>query len=397
MIIRSAILVLAAALNSGYTNAMDNLSVGYLELRQPRPPLLSNRLPYPKDAGIQGALLGIDDNNSTGRFIGQKMDLLDHVSEDEGELIQTATKWLDQGVRYLVLHTTAKMTQKIAQLAFPYGALTINAGNSADPLRTEICQPNLLHTYPSRAMLADALGQWLISKRLRQWLLVVGTRPEDQAYAAAIERSGLRFGATIVARKQWSFNTDLRRAAQQEMPLFTQADDYDVVVVADELGDFGEYVPYNTWLPRPVVGTQGLTPTAWHRVIEQWGAAQLQSRFDKRAGRWMNSTDYGAWLALRAVGEAAALTGSLDPQTITKKLLDPQFRMGGFKGRQLSFRSWSGQLRQPIPLVHPRALTSQSPQTGYLHPVTDLDTLGYDKSESNCQLTPQLRVLAHGE
>jgi len=366
-------------------------------LRQPRPPLLSNRLPYPKDAGIQGALLGIDDNNSTGRFIGQKMDLLDHVSEDEGELIQTATKWLDQGVRYLVLHTTAKMTQKIAQLAFPYGALTINAGNSADPLRTEICQPNLLHTYPSRAMLADALGQWLISKRLRQWLLVVGTRPEDQAYAAAIERSGLRFGATIVARKQWSFNTDLRRAAQQEMPLFTQADDYDVVVVADELGDFGEYVPYNTWLPRPVVGTQGLTPTAWHRVIEQWGAAQLQSRFDKRAGRWMNSTDYGAWLALRAVGEAAALTGSLDPQTITKKLLDPQFRMGGFKGRQLSFRSWSGQLRQPIPLVHPRALTSQSPQTGYLHPVTDLDTLGYDKSESNCQLTPQLRVLAHGE
>jgi ABC transporter substrate binding protein (PQQ-dependent alcohol dehydrogenase system) len=199
-----------------------------------------------------------------------------------------------------------------------------------------------------------------------------------------------------VARKQWSFNTDLRRAAQQEIPLFTQDDDYDVVVVADELGDFGEYVPYNTWLPRPVVGTQGLTPTAWHRVIEQWGAAQLQSRFEKRAGRWMNSTDYGAWLALRAVGEAAALTGSLDPQTISTKLLDPQFRMGGYKGRQLSFRSWSGQLRQPIPLVHPRALTSQSPQTGYLHPVTDLDTLGYDHSESNCQLNPQLRVLAHG-
>jgi len=111
----------------------------------------------------------------------------------------------------------------------------------------------------------------------------------------------------------------------------------------------------------------------------------------------MNSTDYGAWLALRAVGEAAALTGSLDPQTISTKLLDPQFRMGGYKGRQLSFRSWSGQLRQPIPLVHPRALTSQSPQTGYLHPATDLDTLGYDKSESNCQLNPQLRVLAHGE
>ena len=62
------------------------------------------------------------------------------------------------------------------------------------------------------------------------------------------------------------------------------------------------------------------------------------------------------------------------------------FELAAFKGRKLSFRPWNGQLRQPIPLVHPKGLTSLSPQEGYLHPSTDLDTLGFDKPESRCDM-----------
>jgi hypothetical protein len=36
--------------------------------------------------------------------------------------------------------------------------------------------------------------------------------------------------------------------------------------------------------------------------------------------------------------------------------------------------------------VHPRALVTTSPQDGFLHPVTDLDSLGYDRPESRCRL-----------
>jgi hypothetical protein len=43
-----------------------------------------------------------------------------------------------------------------------------------------------------------------------------------------------------------------------------------------------------------------------------------------------------------------------------------------------------GQMRQPITLVQPRAVVSQSPQEGFLHPRTDMDTLGYDAAEANC-------------
>lgn len=174
------------------------------------------------------------------------------------------------------------------------------------------------------------------------------------------------------------------------MPLFTQTKEYDVVVVADERGDFGEYVLFNTWLPRPVVGTQGLTPVAWHRVVEQWGAAQLQSRFEKQAKRWMNGKDYAAWAAVRTVAEAVTRTNTTDLTTLRNYIVSDQFELAAFKGRKLNYRGWSGQLRQPIPLVHPRSLVSQSPQEGFLHPETELDTLGFDAPESQCRIQQHL-------
>src|SRR3546814_2939226 len=54
------------------------------------------------------------------------------------------------------------------------------------------------------------------------------------------------------------------------MPVFTQDfPDYDVLLVADESEVFGTYLPYRTWIPRPVAGTAGLVPSAWHPASER--------------------------------------------------------------------------------------------------------------------------------
>jgi ABC transporter substrate binding protein (PQQ-dependent alcohol dehydrogenase system) len=100
----------------------------------------------------------------------------------------------------------------------------------------------------------------------------------------------------------------------------------------------------------------------------------------------MTETDYGVWAAVRSIGEAAARTRSTDFQKITAYMRSPEFALAGFKGQKLTYRDWNGQLRQPILLVAPKALVSVSPQEGFLHPVTELDTLGYDRPESNCRL-----------
>ena len=177
----------------------------------------------------------------------------------------------------------------------------------------------------------------------------------------------------------------MRRNASAEIPVFTQARKYDAVVVADEDDDFGQYVQYNTWLPRPVAGTAGLEPVAWDRVVEQWGAAQLQSRFEEQSDRSMTSLDYAAWAAVRSIGEAVTRTKKTDPAAIGEYLLSDKFALAGFKGAKMTYRTWNGQLRQPIPLVHPQSVVALAPIEGFLHHTTELDTLGLDQPESNCE------------
>ena len=60
-------------------------------------------------------------------------------------------------------------------------------------------------------------------------------------------------------------------------------------------------------------------------------------------------------------------------------------KLGGFKGRQLSYRPWDGQLREPIFDLWPSAIVATAPLEGFLHPVSDLDTLGSDQSDSTCK------------
>lgn len=361
--------------------------IAYLTRAVTRPPALSNLDEPPEDEGLAGARQGVADDDTTGRFLKQRFDLDPVIVPEDGDPAAALRAIAAKGERFVVLDLPGEAPGALARLPEAAGLLLFDAGSTDDALRNGLCAPNLLHTMPSRAMLADALAQYLLVKRWTRWMLVVGTRPEDKLYAAALRRAAKRFGARIVAEKAWSEDHDARRTAQAEVPVFTQGPDYDVLVVADEIGDFGDYLMYRTWDARPVVGTQGLVPTNWHRTHEQWAAAQLQSRFKKGFGRAMLPRDHAAWAAVRAVGEAATRTHSTDPTALIAYIQGPDFTLADFKGVPVSFRSWDGQMRQPILLAADRSLVSVSPQDGFLHPKTELDTLGYDQPESGCHFS----------
>ncbi|WP_417775985.1 ABC transporter substrate-binding protein [Stutzerimonas xanthomarina] len=380
-----------ATFTSATAAAEQELSVriGYLSYQPDPGPLLSNVIPEPEDGGLRGAELAITDSNSTGRFLKHRYALQSRAAESSDQLIEDARSLHADGLRLFIVNAPARTLQRLAETM--QDSLLINSGSSNDELRTSRCLGNVLHTLPSRSMLADALGQFLAVRRWNRWLLISGPTEEDQAYAEALKRAAKRFGHKIIEEKPWSFDNDQRRTAQADMPLFTQAGEYDVVVVADERGDFGEYVPYHTWLPRPVAGTQGLTPTGWHKTVETYGAAQLQKRFETHANRWMNDRDFAAWIGVRSLATAITKLGTTDPLAIRQILLSESLPVDGFKGRKLTFRPWNGQLRQPVPLVHPRGLVSSSPQDGFLHPTSELDTLGFDRPESQCRLSEATR------
>ena len=384
----AVIYLLAIACAAGVATASQaaeplQVQIGYLGYRPDPGPLLSNVIPEPIDAGQRGAELAIIDSNSTGVFLNQRYSLTTATVDTPDALLAAAQAQHAQGLRLFVVNAPAASLRQLSA-ALP-DSLLFNAGSPDDSLRSTDCLGNVLHTLPSRAMLADALAQFLVVRKWQKALLIVGPTEDDQAYAAALRRAAKRFGVRLVAEKAWRFDNDQRRSAQADMPLFTQTAEYDVVLVADERGDFGEYVPYQTWYPRPVAGTQGLTPTGWHKTVETYGAAQLQKRFEALAGRWMNDRDFAAWMAVRSVASAVSKLRQVEPMAIRDLEISEQLPLDGFKGRKLSYRAWNGQLRQPIPIVQPRTLVSTSPQEGFLHPTNEMDSLGYDKPEVTCR------------
>jgi ABC transporter substrate binding protein (PQQ-dependent alcohol dehydrogenase system) len=365
------------------------------ELRDEPLPLSLLDLP-PKDLGIAGAKLGITDNNTTGRFMNQEFKLEPVEDSDPAKLIQDVVAKVDAGMHFVVVDATPDTLLKLADALKGKEALLINYSAPDDSLREENCRPQVLHAAPTRTMLADALAQYLVWKKWNKWLLVLGPTEKDKLYADAIRRAAKRFGAKIVEERTYTYDPGSRRSdggfeqVQQQIPTFTQsAPAYDVLVVADESNLFGDYLAYRTWDPRPIAGTSGLVAESWHPAIELWGGTQFQNRFRKLADRTLRPVDYNAWLAVRMVGEAASRTKSSDYKDLLAYIKSPKFEVAGFKGVGLSVRNWNGQVRQPILVTTPKMLVTVSPQDGFLHQTSVLDTLGIDKPETKCQAYTQ--------
>lgn len=380
----------AAGLLAGLCLALpagaEGLSVPIAWLRQEvdRPPVLSNLDPVPEDLGIAGARLALTDTRTTGKFLGQDYTLEEVSVPVGGDLAAAAREVLSQA-RLVLVEGTAPELQAVADLPEAQGAVIFNVASGAADLRSAGCRANLLHTIPEDAARSDALMQVLARKQWPRLALLTGPRPEDAAYAEALKTSAAKFGLQILGETAWTFHTDLRESVMEEVPRALQdLPDHDVLLVADAADDFARYVAYNTWLPRPVAGTEGLRAEAWSPAIEAWGAVQLQNRFEELAHRDMQSEDYAAWVAIRAIGEAVTRTGSADPATLRAYMLSDAFQLDGFKGRALSFRDWNGQLRQPIAVGTDRALVTLAPVEGFLHPVNEADSLGLDRPESEC-------------
>jgi ABC transporter substrate binding protein (PQQ-dependent alcohol dehydrogenase system) len=161
---------------------------------------------------------------------------------------------------------------------------------------------------------------------------------------------------------------------------------YDVVYVADSSGEFGRYVSYETSLPRPVVGTAGLMPTAWTWSWDRDAAVQLQHRYEKLSPpRRMNGADWAAWEAVKAVTQAVMRTRSTDFDAVKAFLLSDKLALDTVKGNPGSFRAWDHQLRAPVLLSTADAVVERAPLPQYLHQTNVLDTLGIDAPETACR------------
>ncbi len=392
--IRTLFVAATLAILAGQARAADigEIRIGYLRQAEPRTAISLLDIPAAND-GVAGAKLAIEDNNTTGKFLNQRFTLEETELKGEDDPAAAVGRLADHGISLVLADLAADALIKAADAGRARGLLLFNVGASDDRLREQDCRPNVIHTAPTRSMLADGLAQYLVWKQWRKWLLVVGSHDPDKLFADALRRAAKRFGATIVQEKVFADTGGARRTdsgltqIQSQIPLFTQsAPEHDVLVAADESQVFAAYLPYRTWLPRPVAGSAGLMPTSWDASHDQWGANQLQNRFVALFHRGMTARDMQAWMAARMIGEAATQGHASDPKAALDFFKSPAFALAAFKGQKLTVRDWNLQLRQPILLSDGRVTVSVSPQPGFLHQFSELDTLGVDRPETKCRL-----------
>ncbi|MFO1102547.1 MAG: ABC transporter substrate-binding protein [Methylocystis sp.] len=369
-----------------------NLKVGVLRETHSRETLSILDIPAADDT-LAGVLLGVADNNTTGKFTNQSFEAIDARLEEGDDAVVALDALIDKGALFIIADLSLERLLAAAERAKAKGALLFNVSAPDDRLREEDCRANVVHVAPTRSMLADGLAQYLVWKQWRRWLLFKGSHPKDELLAQALRNSARKFGAKIVEERVYEDTGGGRRSdsgsvqTQRQIPVLTQnAPAYDALIAADESQVFANYLPYRSWDPRPVAGSAGLMPTNWDPAHEQWGALQLQNRFIQTFRRLMNARDNAAWLAMRMIGEAATRAASNDPETLRLYMLGKEFSIAAFKGVRLTLRPWNLQLRQPILLSDGRMVVSVSPQEGFLHQVSELDTLGLDQPETKCRL-----------
>ena len=357
-----------------------------------RAPTIYSINPEIMNNGILGSRMGIKDNNTTGKFTNQNFELIEKNIMPKESAKEIFEEFRRNKYIFFILNVSKDDFIKIQSSDFTEGSILINTSLKDNDIRNENCNKNILHTAPSYRMVADALIQFLKKKNWTKLLLISGVNERDKQFADSVKISAKRFGLKITNEKIWDFSHDFRRTADLEVVKFTQGEKYEVLVLADEgntFGDsgnsFGDYIPYRTWKPTIVVGGEILKPTSWHFAHEQWGGNQMQSRFLKDSKRLMTNIDFNSWVGIRTLGEAITRSKSLDPKIVLDKIMDEKFNLAAYKGKPVSFRKWNGQLRQPILLVTPRALVSVSPQKGFVHPKTELDTLGIDQPDTKCK------------
>ncbi len=263
--------------------------------------------------------------------------------------------------------------------------LLFNVRHRDDSLRGADCSPVLFHTIASRAMLMDALAQYLFKKNWTEVLVLEGPGDVDAMWRAAFASSADKFRLKMVDTRPFVLSNDPRQRDQTNFALLTSAADYDVVFLADSVGEFGRYLPYQTKNARPVVGSEGLIPSAWHWTWERHGAPQLNQRFDRLAKRRMTGPDWAAWAAVKSIVTATLYSKSRDIMALRSALRSDDFRVDTYKGAPANFRPWDNQLRQSILLHTHNAVIARAPIDGFLHEKNNLDTLGIDARESSCR------------
>lgn len=386
----AALLTFAGPVAAQDGAAVDPMPIGFIDLvDDPRfdPEYAYHFIPVrPLGPAVNGAELGITDAVSIGGVIGVEFTLRHESGASLQELVIAVRQMANDGVNFVLADLPADLLLPLVDSVADLPITILNLTAQEDALRGESCRETVIHITPSHRMLTDALVQYLVSKRWTDILALQGPLAEDQAMLEALQESARSFGASIVDVRPILLSNDPRAREEGNMALATAGGGYEVVVVIDNDGEFARFeAPYQVNNPRPVMGTAGLVPLGWHWSWERAGAPQVNARFETTNGRRMDDGDWAGWVAVKAIVQSVLRTQSTEYEDVRGYLLGDRLNLDGSKAFPMSVRPWDHQLRQTVLLATGNAVIEMAPITGFEHRTNDLDTLGVDEPQSQCE------------
>src|ERR1700743_1959622 len=144
--IRRLIGAIGLSIVAGHAFAADPLEVGigYLRHASVKQTLSLAEQPAAND-GVAGALLAIEDNNTTGKFLNQHFTLTE-VRLKEGDDVAAAANKLAEQDGYIILDLPADEVLKVADALRDRGTVLLNAGAIDDRLRELDCLAHVVYT-----------------------------------------------------------------------------------------------------------------------------------------------------------------------------------------------------------------------------------------------------------
>jgi ABC transporter substrate binding protein (PQQ-dependent alcohol dehydrogenase system) len=371
------------------TGPITTITVGYLGLQNDvryHPDVAYTRIQIaPALNPLDGAKLGIDDMKIVDDAVNIEVNLDAQMAKDQADALAKVKAMVAGGERFVILDLPGDIVAQLAPTVKDLKVTLMNATAPEDALRS-MCLPDLMHSGASDRMLADTYMQFLRHRNWNRVLVLYGHETRDKEMADAFNASASRLGVTVVDTRQFTMATDPAEREQNNTALITGNADYDVVYVADSLGEYARYLNYATLLARPVIGSTGLTASEWAWSWDRDGATQVTSRFQKATGgRAMSGAEWSTWIAARSIATAYAKSRTQDPDNVDAYLKGDRFKVDGSKGYLENFRAWDFQLRMPMVLETSNAVTGTAPFPEFLHQTNVLDTLGVDAPESPCK------------
>lgn len=358
------------------------------------------------ESAARGAELGFAEASQLAELLGRRLELIVSTASDAKETAGEARRLAErEGAGIILGGVGPGAAGALADASGEARFIFLNVGCAADALRS-LCRPLTFHVEASFAMYADAVAAWAVPAGLRRWQLAAAGADDPacgRAARAVTARGGEVAGISHLRGESDATRSlaEARRSGADLLALCVEGPAREAALaawVSERPGFEVAVLPGGT---RRLAGLKagaraGVWPTLWHHRLFRYGAEQLDARFRERYGEPLDDRAWAGWMAVKAAVEAALRGGAAESTVLAERLAGRRAQFDGHKGRQLTFRPWDHQLRQPVYLVRgrpdrdapghfePLAELPEGEPGGALSSAEFLDRLGETSAEEPC-------------